>query len=142
MGVVLPHSIQVYIVPPRYRPLCVCVCVSVCVSVCVCVCVCVCVQGLGVWSDCSDLHYLCRRKATELKWTSSFQPIDVSDAVVADPSVSVEATLHQDETSYLIQPRTSRQTLLQIQRAQNLHYWSSLKLQGNMVKLAFVDHTP
>ena len=39
------------------------------------------------------------------------------------------------------QPRTSRQTLLSIQRAQNMEYWSSLKLQGKLAKLARADHS-
>jgi len=42
--------------------------------------------------------------------------------VVENPSVIVEARLHHNNTVHLLQPRTSRQTLLFIHRAQNMEY--------------------
>ncbi|KAG5282738.1 hypothetical protein AALO_G00059380, partial [Alosa alosa] len=98
-------------------------------------------QGFGVSSDWPDLNDLCQRTGTELKWTSHLQPVEVSDAVVEDPSVVVEARLLHNSIVHLLQPRTSRQTLLSIQRAQNMEYWSSLKLQGKLAKLPFADHS-
>ncbi len=98
-------------------------------------------QGFGVSSDWPDLNDLCWRTGTELKWTSHYQPVEVSDAVVQDPSVIVEARLHHNNIGHLLQPRTSRQTLLSIQRAQNMEYWSSLKLQGMLAKLPCADHS-
>ena len=92
-------------------------------------------------SDWPDLNDLCRITGTELKWTSHLQPVEVSDAVVEDPSVVVEARLHHNSIVHLLQPRTSRQTLLSIQRAQNMEYWSSLKLQGKLAKLPRADHS-
>ncbi len=98
-------------------------------------------QGFGVSSDWPDLNDLCWRTGTELNWTSHYQPVEVSDAVVEDPSVIVEARLHHNNIVHLLQPRTSRQTLLSIQRAQNMEYWSSLKLQGKLAKLPCADHS-
>ncbi len=92
-------------------------------------------------SDWPDLNDLCWRTGTELKWTSHSQPVEVSDAVIEDPSVIVEARLHHNNIVHLLQPRTSRQTLLSIQRAQNMKYWSSLKLQGKLAKLPCADHS-
>ncbi len=98
-------------------------------------------QGFGVSSDWPDLNDLCWRTGTELKWTSHYQPVEVSDAVVEDPSVIVEARLHHNNIVHLLQPRTSRQTLLSIQRAQNMEYWSSIKLQGKLAKVPCADHS-
>ncbi len=74
-------------------------------------------QGFGVSSDWPDLNDLCWRTGTELKWTSHSQPVEVPDAVIEDPSVIMEARLHHNNIVHLLQPRTSRQTLLSIQRA-------------------------
>ena len=92
-------------------------------------------------SDWPDLNDLCQRTGTELKWTSNLRPVEVSDAVVDDSSVVVEARLHHKNIVHLLQPRTSRQTLLSIQRAQNMEYWSSLKLQGKLAKLPCADQS-
>ncbi len=69
-------------------------------------------QGFGVSSDWPDLNDLCWRTGTELKWTSHSQPVEVPDAVIEDPSVIVEARLHHNNIDHLLQPRTSRQTLV------------------------------
>lgn len=53
----------------------------------------------------------------------------------------MEARLHHNNIVHLLQPKTSRQTLLSIQRAQNMEYWSNLKLQGKLTKLPCVDHS-
>ena len=58
-----------------------------------------------------------------------------------DPSVVVEARLDHNSIVHLLQPRTSSQTLLSIQRAQNMEYWSNLKLQGKLAKPSFTDHS-
>ncbi len=86
-----------------------------------------------------DLNDLCWRTCTELKWTYHSQPVEVSDAVKEDPSVIMEARLHHNNIVHLLQPRTSRQILLSIQRAQNMKY--SLKLQGKLAKLPCTDHS-
>ena len=65
-----------------------------------------------------------------MKCTFHLQPEEVSDAVVEDPSVVMEARLYHNKIVQLLQSRTSRQTLLSMHRAQNMEYWSSLKLQG------------
>jgi len=62
--------------------------------------------------------------------------------VVENPSVIVEARLHHNNTVHLLQPRTSRQTLIFIHRAQNMESWSSLKLQGKLANCPPLDHTP
>ncbi len=61
----------------------------------------------SVLSDWPDLNNLCWRTGTELKWTSHYQPVEVSDAVIEDPSVIMEARLHHNNIVHLLQPRTS-----------------------------------
>ena len=90
---------------------------------------------------CDPTGQTCWRTGNELKWTSHLQPVEVSDAVIEDPSVVVEARLHHNSIVHLLKPTTSRQTLLSIQRAQNMEYWSCLKLQGKLAKLPCADHS-
>ncbi len=61
--------------------------------------------------------------------------------MLEDPSVIVEARQHHNNIVHLLQPRTSRQTLLSIQRAQNMEYWSSLNIQGKLSKLPCAEHS-
>ncbi len=58
-------------------------------------------QGFGVSSDWPDLNDLCWRTGTELKWTSHYQPVEVSDVVKEDPSVIVEARPHHNNIVHL-----------------------------------------
>ena len=70
-------------------------------------------QGFCLSSDWPDLNNLCRRTGTELKWTSHLNP--ERSLIVEDPSGVVEARLHHKSIIHLLQPRTSRHTLLSIQ---------------------------
>lgn len=92
-------------------------------------------QGFGVSSDWPDLNDLCVKTGTKLRWTLPSRPCKVSDAIVEDPSITVEVMLRYNNTMHLLQPRTSMGTLLEIQKAQNMEYWS-IKTPGKAGKTA------
>ena len=95
-------------------------------------------QGFCLSSDWPDLNNLCRRTGTELKWTSHLNP--ERSLIVEDPSGVVEARLHHKSIIHLLQPRTSRHTLLSIQ-SPKYEYCSILRLQGNLAKLPCMEHS-
>ena len=61
--------------------------------------------GFGVWSDWPDLNDLCNRMAVKLEWTqhNSNTAPQASDAVVTDPSVTAEVTVHHNEAQHTLQ---------------------------------------
>ena len=77
--------------------------------------------GFGVRSDWPDLNALCNRLAVKIQWSQSntHTAPKVSDAVVTDPSVTVEATVCHNETQHTLQSTTARSSLLNTKQTQN-----------------------
>ncbi|KAJ8351372.1 hypothetical protein SKAU_G00228480 [Synaphobranchus kaupii] len=85
--------------------------------------------GFGVWSDWPDLNDLCNRAQVELKWTKTDSQIDpmISDALVTDPCVAVEASTSRRGTTQTLQPKTWRRLLLSVKQAETRQHWAELR---------------
>ena len=69
-------------------------------------------KGFGVWSDWPDLNDLCHRTGVQLKWAKNNETVPISDGLITDPSVVVEATLTHQEEDTSLQQETARRVLL------------------------------
>ena len=72
-------------------------------------------RGFGVWSDWPDLNDLCNRTGVQLKWTNpnTATEVPVSDDLVTDPCVVVEATITtQEEDTIRLTRDSARRVLL------------------------------
>ena len=100
-------------------------------------------KGFGAWSDWPDLNDLCNRSGVQLKWTKhSTQTVPVSDELVTDPCVAVEATIttQQGETNKLTR-ESARRVLLNARQAEVRQHWCGLRMQGKLACLGFADHS-
>ena len=99
-------------------------------------------KGFGAWSDWPDLNDLCNRSGVQLKWTKhNTHNVPVSDELVTDPFVAVEATIttQQGETNKLSE--SARRVLLNASQAEIRQHWCGLRMQGKLACLGFADHS-
>lgn len=88
-------------------------------------------KGFGAWSDWPDLNDLCIQSGVQLKWTKhNTQIVPLSDELVTDPSVAVEATITTQQTNKL-----SRESCLM------KVYWCGFRMQGKLACLQFPGHS-
>ena len=101
-------------------------------------------RGFGVWSDWPDLNDLCNRTGVQLKWTKPNTPteVPVTDELVTDPSVVVEATITTQQGEVVGLTRDSaRRVLLSVRQSETRQHWCGLRLQGKLACMESADHS-
>ena len=66
---------------------------------------------------------------------------EASDAVITNPSISVEATVFHNDMQHTLQSTTARRLLLHIKQTDTMQHWTGLRMQGKLACLGFADHS-
>ena len=95
-----------------------------------------------MWSDWPDLNDLCGWSEVDLEWVGpNSEPVEVSEDIISNPSISVKATISICGTRYGLSLTNARGHLLSAQHQRQRQHWTELKLQGKLACLPAADHS-
>ncbi len=102
-----------------------------------------CAPGLGVRLDWPDLNDLCNSSQIHLSWRDAQNhKVVVSDALITDNNISVQAVLNIDEnTTQVLNPQCCRCDIIEYHQTCQRQCWMHLRLQRKLACLPCANHT-